>query len=562
MPIDCLPPEILAQCFLWYIRIIYHLPDIPAHRLLPKPYAWLIIRHVCRRWRQVALTHPELSSYIWLTSAECVQNLLNSSGSMQLYVCESRTPGSKASAETRSLVLDHFSRIVCGQFRFSRTIPNPMPSPGSTALPPQRGVSIARELQLSFWSIPVAPARMPWQVFTHYNFPYLENFSCTYGSLLPSSRMLGSSLRRLELHCCLHISTLDHLVVLLARLTQLEEFILRDAFRSYKTSLDNMGAVIAPPYTALLPRLQTLQVVDDDCRSAAAVLARLVYPASTSISLRFLQVSKESSHEQMTEIFLSHLGRRKGVSGPFPSLSSASILIQAPTSVELYIWANRHPVHELREKRKTGDSAFFSFCCPDAPMDFITALLARATLAGVHTVLLAEPVVSGLLSWDGVLASLLSVVELGLEYETFDNFDMGADATPFQATFEDKHGAALLPSLKNVRVWEWWHSHSCLPPAEHHPLSTLQLTARALTPRTQPSSSGSGIKEDLEMQSDVLDFHENDSGVCLCGDLIYLDTHPDALTSAPGGSGASRSRVKSWITSRTSRLRKSLKHNP
>ena len=85
--VERLPGELIAEIFLWCIlsvcsaasRFSYSFPSDPpipnldaALAISPTPYSWLVIRHVCRAWREVALTYPQLSTHIFLTRPECI----------------------------------------------------------------------------------------------------------------------------------------------------------------------------------------------------------------------------------------------------------------------------------------------------------------------------------------------------------------------------------------------------------------------------------------------------------------------------------------------------------
>lgn len=120
-PIPWLPPEILADIFYWYIIKVYRV----GHTTLPypNPYCWMAIRHVCRSWRQVALSVHKLSTYICLTCPAVVQDLLDRSGEMPLtvYGCREWRCEWHSAQETFRLVLPHFGRIVhCESFAFPR----------------------------------------------------------------------------------------------------------------------------------------------------------------------------------------------------------------------------------------------------------------------------------------------------------------------------------------------------------------------------------------------------------------------------------------------------------
>ena len=55
----------------------------------PNPYSWIVIRHVCRAWRIVALVFPEMSTRVVLTRPACVQDLLGRAGNLPLYIYQS-----------------------------------------------------------------------------------------------------------------------------------------------------------------------------------------------------------------------------------------------------------------------------------------------------------------------------------------------------------------------------------------------------------------------------------------------------------------------------------------
>lgn len=84
-PIDRIPPEVLAETFHWYILMAY-MDGLKANFPYPTRYCWMVIRHICRSWRKIALAYPVLSNYICITSLECVQDMLHRSGDVPLYI--------------------------------------------------------------------------------------------------------------------------------------------------------------------------------------------------------------------------------------------------------------------------------------------------------------------------------------------------------------------------------------------------------------------------------------------------------------------------------------------
>ncbi|KAH9902420.1 hypothetical protein C8Q73DRAFT_2427 [Cubamyces lactineus] len=568
--ISQLPPELLAQCFLWYIRTVYYWPCNKNQGTNPRPYAWLVIRHVCRHWRHVALTHPELSSYIYLTStADLIQDLLDHSKSAPLRVCESGHWEYGRNGSARKLVLDHFARVETALFHFSSAIPNPVPSLESTIYPSRRPAALARSLHLSFWTLPLStPA-----AFVYFDFPYLEEFTCVFGSVSIFGRMLGLSLRRLELRNCLHISALDPLIAMFASTRNLEELVLRDAFRGYVVSMDTLVVTYAPDQTVTLPRLRTLRIIDTDLSQVLALLNRLQYPAATSVSFQGLEFLAEPPLVISMDMFFSHLRQRTPDSSPPPLFRSVSIHRPSLNHIELHIWREHMTLAELEAKREAGDAtASFSFVCPDIPSGFVSSLLSHAPLADVQSAKLSEAVVSGVMSWGSVLQALVSLEELEVDYEVFNNTgeDSQLSSEPYLGFTSSDNDSRMFPSLQRLRVRERRHEHSALPPAENHPPSALQPVARELCSRARKASSQAVAERDagLSIEMEVVDFHGHDADVCICGLQIYLDEHPDE--TLPGDDGAPEdgldegaafrrtrsSRLRSWVASHMSRLRR------
>ena len=81
-PVSMLPPELLSECFLSCAATVPY-----TFGMLPSPYAWITISHVCRQWRDVSLSYAKLWSRIRLTyHREWMQELLRRSGEAPLEV--------------------------------------------------------------------------------------------------------------------------------------------------------------------------------------------------------------------------------------------------------------------------------------------------------------------------------------------------------------------------------------------------------------------------------------------------------------------------------------------
>ncbi|KAJ3531613.1 hypothetical protein NM688_g7549 [Phlebia brevispora] len=84
LPIVRLPVELLALVFHEYVS--NHWRRFLQNRTTVPPYSWFAILHVCRRWREVALSVHALWTCIVPTRLPCVQFVLSHSGCMQLTV--------------------------------------------------------------------------------------------------------------------------------------------------------------------------------------------------------------------------------------------------------------------------------------------------------------------------------------------------------------------------------------------------------------------------------------------------------------------------------------------
>lgn len=90
-PIMSLPPEIFAEIFGGvardahdaYIRSLRHEP-LPEDPDLPRPYSWILLTHVCRVWRWIALSTPALWADLSIIDADATEELLARSGNHNL----------------------------------------------------------------------------------------------------------------------------------------------------------------------------------------------------------------------------------------------------------------------------------------------------------------------------------------------------------------------------------------------------------------------------------------------------------------------------------------------
>lgn len=103
-PVAKLLPEILSEIFIHvavdpfsYTTTKYSefAPVVNNGRATVGPYSWIVITHVCHRWREAALRSPRLWSFVYLGPKEQVQEFLKRSGQAPLRIRPWMIPNSR-----------------------------------------------------------------------------------------------------------------------------------------------------------------------------------------------------------------------------------------------------------------------------------------------------------------------------------------------------------------------------------------------------------------------------------------------------------------------------------
>ncbi|TFK62431.1 hypothetical protein BDN72DRAFT_848698 [Pluteus cervinus] len=122
-PIHRLPPEVMAQIFLWY-QLLYRGNIEGSGRCAVSLPKWIRVTHVSQHWRNIALTSKTLYSTILTHHPQYSNEMLNRSGSVALSFIDSVNYGEQQLWDTpdlqelvvaalprvRSLWLDHKSQ--------------------------------------------------------------------------------------------------------------------------------------------------------------------------------------------------------------------------------------------------------------------------------------------------------------------------------------------------------------------------------------------------------------------------------------------------------------------
>lgn len=120
-----LPPEVLTEVLVHFVSAESKISRYDNHR----PYAWLRITHVCRYWRDVALSSPRVWSTIVVTGSSCVNEMLARSKKVPLEVYAGTSISRVGMKENIRTVLQQMDRIRRLELHYSPYLtPDDIPS--------------------------------------------------------------------------------------------------------------------------------------------------------------------------------------------------------------------------------------------------------------------------------------------------------------------------------------------------------------------------------------------------------------------------------------------------
>lgn len=280
-PLRRYPSELLAEIFLRYILSLYeHDTGLELHRGL------LMIRHVCHAWREAALQHPVqlLSSYIPLMHPGFIQDLLATSGTLPLHLCEPvpTIPTQSFGIESRKLILRHIERVQSAQLVLTEDLVDPQHCPDNI----RASVSPLRSLVLSCLT---PHGRMNNSRFLpNVDFPELVELSFYHGMFSCFRKQLAapSALRRLDIqfpHTNAWSDPLSNaeLLSVLRGVPLLEELILQSA----GAKLEEGPPMQAEPVN--LPHLRLLTLCELNLVRILPIIREVSYPTTVSSRCRY-----------------------------------------------------------------------------------------------------------------------------------------------------------------------------------------------------------------------------------------------------------------------------------
>ena len=508
-PIMRLPGELIAEIFLWCIlgvcgiasRISYSLPSdtpIPNFDDSPAPYSWLIIRHVCHAWREVALTYPQLSTHIFLTRPECVRDVLSRAGTLPLRVYEPSSSFIHAHLKdviaSSKIALGHLKYISHGSLIFRRRDFDSVQGLAATTN------SCVRSLRLIIWHRDSSNFPIP-----SVHFSELRDLTCRNADV---TRLCNVStmqhLRTLKLIYCRRIAVTD-LVELLRPAQRLEDLTLKNVIEETEDwpHIRDLTVQATTRKRISLPHLRHLSICENGAAIGLYLLSHIDHPSSTAIHLSFSWLSRgaHSACDCLTTILLDKVDNW----GHLATTSSQSLYLFTHDHIGtvdccyLKLWQHHLPfTAEKDDSDHPFDPAFFVLSLSDGDKTFFTSLLRRLFRTNITAASLTyKTVLWDVIDWGELLPSFSSVRELRLNYYTSGS----SDAQLYHMAPRDSDTQLLCPRLRLLYIDKEHLSFSLFnvfsdtefdPPVEP-PSSALALSRLAgeFVARGEPHAGGS-----------------------------------------------------------------------
>lgn len=265
VPIGRLPPEVLAEVFLWLMYL--HIESLPYVVKNCRSHHWLVVCLVCRHWRSVALSAPRLWSHILLKPGDTERTtvFLQRSGQTALTLRQ-YDPRESLPDEHLKLIFQQLYRakaLFCAVdetfVRFSET--------SSISAPLLENLSITASLPGTHTSFPTL-ATAPW--------PRLNRLECRGASFYALQALIRPTITSLSIHDSQQ-PTISW-VTLLRELSDLRHLSLRNAVSPVGVPVSILRE---PVRRVTLPTLESLVLTDYAPETASAdLLNHLIIPGT------------------------------------------------------------------------------------------------------------------------------------------------------------------------------------------------------------------------------------------------------------------------------------------
>lgn len=267
-PISHIPPEILAEIFVAYVREVR--PQFQYRHIDVAPFSWIRIMHVCQKWRDVALNTPRLWTWIVPTRRQCISHVIAHSGSLPLTVRYQHS-NPKVYPHIHELLFSQLPRIRTAQIKITAAVVEALGSRKLCILEAPLMEELDVELLVAANSIPKLSTMA---------LPRLATLSMTGVGPTLFQSLLRPTLTRLTMTNCPLVDAIE--------LTRVSSY-----FRSLRQLfLTNVGGrdlllSLPPSRSGLLPQLEELYLSYSNSVAGAHMYNHMDFPSTTTVTLRF-----------------------------------------------------------------------------------------------------------------------------------------------------------------------------------------------------------------------------------------------------------------------------------
>ncbi|KAI0349695.1 hypothetical protein OH77DRAFT_1594079 [Trametes cingulata] len=280
-----LPPELLSEIFLHVVEDRYGEVTTSYSPCSSRFYKWIVVTHVCRRWRAIALDTAKLWSYVILTRSSVVREVLSRSRKAPLSICATISSSADERVVLLGEVMEEPPRLkslhLYGPVDVVHELCNELV--GSSGVNLERMVLFDTEPPSEIDDEP-APTLTSLEVQS----PRLRSLEVYRLPFAWKDPVLSSGVTRLIVVGCLDsqqmLGSFDQLLATLRMLSSLRELEIEDAIPRLP-DFDDSQVLPLPRSQVVLPRLRYLSLTGY-CPDCVRLKDRLTVPSTARLVLR------------------------------------------------------------------------------------------------------------------------------------------------------------------------------------------------------------------------------------------------------------------------------------
>ena len=472
-PIRRLPDDLLAEIFAQHI----------AELLLWKPHEgswWIVVSHVCRLWRDVALRRPRL--WTWISASwpvELIRMVIARSGTLPLHVINFDDKAQKQQEHIFAQALRLQNLTLDSKRRFDQFV---------QAMHGHSTVPCLEELELNFYR-----GQQSFPGLSDIVMPALTSMNVFRASAASIRSLIRPTVTSLSLLIMPYQeeASLSDLMELLAGLPALRSLILSESYRLDKRHL-------AEARTVDLPHLERLEM-SGTRTGFAELLEHLILPSTTRFMFWSYERSRDGDRSLGSAIRTYILVPACDASTPASAPRSALIKLHfsdgkegsRKMSLTVRMWSSARSLDDLASskpwqlKGATSDTklALKMPLMESRLHDFIKELTSDVDLSGVSSMYIS--CVNQTLAtadWKALLQAFPGIRNLALSNDAIHSFTEGTPVIDVPTSNAPSPSGPLYPSLEVLRIarvrWAKCFKHGIDTPTRAALISALQSLRR------------------------------------------------------------------------------------